>query len=363
MAESPEQEGAAAPPPRRRTAGRRSGPPGGGWGSGPPGGGWGSRPPGGGWGSGPAGGGWGALALALPAWLVLGVFFLLPLALMLGVSGAERGVYGGLRPIADLAAYLRSGAFLASYRQSLQALYLGIAWRSLWMAALTTGLCLAIGFPAAYALALHAPPRRKGLLLGLVVVPLWTSFLIRTYAWMFILRSEGLLNHLLLGAGLASRPLPMLYTGGAVIVGLVYGELPFMILPLYAALERLDRTLLEAAADLGAGRAAVVRRVTVPLALPGLVAGVVLVFVPSLGQFVVSDLLGGAHTMLLGNLIQNQFAVARNQPFGAALAFELTAAVLLLLAAGARLGAGRAAGQAANEASASGPPRRSWELL
>jgi spermidine/putrescine transport system permease protein len=352
MAESPEQEeGGAATPPRRRTSDFRSG------------------PPGGGWGGGPAGGGWGALALALPAWLVLGVFFLLPLALMLGVSGAERGVYGGLRPIADLAAYLRSGAFLASYRESLQALYLGIAWRSLWMAALTTGLCLAIGFPAAYALALHAPPRRKGLLLGLVVVPLWTSFLIRTYAWMFILRSEGLLNHLLLGAGLASRPLPMLYTGGAVIVGLVYGELPFMILPLYAALERLDRTLLEAAADLGAGRAAVVRRVTVPLALPGLVAGVVLVFVPSLGQFVVSDLLGGAHTMLLGNLIQNQFAVARNQPFGAALAFELTAAVLLLLAAGARLGAGRAAGaagaagQAANEASASGQPQRSWELL
>jgi len=333
--EGPEQEGAAGGRHRRAAGGR----------------------------GGPAGGGWGTLALALPAWLVLGSFFLLPLVLMLGVSGAERGIYGGLRPIADLAAYLRSGAFLASYRQSLQALYLGIAWRSLWMAALTTGLCLAIGFPAAYALALHAPRRRRGLLLGLVVVPLWTSFLIRTYAWMFILRSEGLLNHLLLSTGLASRPLPMLYTGGAVIVGLVYGELPFMILPLYAALERLDRTLLEAAADLGAGRAAVVRRVTVPLALPGLVAGVVLVFVPSLGQFVVSDLLGGAHTMLLGNLIQNQFAVARNQPFGAALAFELTAAVLLLLGAARAAGGAGAAGQAAKEASASGQPPRGWELL
>ena len=336
--EGPEQDGAAGPRHRRAAGGR----------------------------GGPAGAGWGTLALALPAWLVLGLFFLLPLVLMLGVSGAERGVYGGLRPIADLAAYLRSGAFLASYRQSLQALYLGIAWRSLWMAALTTGLCLAIGFPAAYALALQVPRRRRGLLLGLVVVPLWTSFLIRTYAWMFILRSEGLLNHLLLSTGLASRPLPMLYTGGAVIVGLVYGELPFMILPLYAALERLDRTLLEAAADLGAGRAAVVRRVTVPLALPGLVAGVVLVFVPSLGQFVVSDLLGGAHTMLLGNLIQNQFAVARNQPFGAALAFELTAAVLLLLGAArtARTArTARAAGQAANEASASGQPPQAWDLL
>ena len=292
--------------------------------------------------------GWGALALALPAWVALGLFFLLPLALMLGVSGARRGVYGGLQTIGDLGAYLRSGAFLASYRQTLEALYLGIAWRSLWMAAATTALCLTIGFPAAYALALHAPRRRKGLLLGLVVVPLWTSFLIRTYAWMFILRSEGLLNELLRATGLAGRPLPLLYTGGAVIAGLVYGELPFMILPLYAALERLDRTLLEAAADLGAGRVAVAWRVTLPLALPGVAAGVVLVFVPSLGQFVVSDLLGGAHTMLLGNLIQNQFAVARNQPFGAALAFELTAAVLLLLWAGARVARRGGSGGAAD---------------
>ena len=276
---------------------------------------------------------WGAYGLALPVWTVLGVFFLLPLALMLGVSGAQRGVYGGLQDIPDLAAYLRSGAFLDSYRQSFQTLYLGIAWRSLWMASVTTVVCLLVGFPVAYALALHAPRRFKGLLLGLVVVPFWTSFLIRTYAWMFILRSEGLLNHLLLRGGLIARPLPLLYTGTAVLVGLVYGELPFMILPLYAALERLDRSLLEAAADLGAGRAAVLFRVTVPLAMPGIAAGGILVFVPSLGQFVVSDLLGGAHSMLLGNLVQNQFAVARNAPFGAALAFELTAVVLLLLAA------------------------------
>lgn len=300
---------------------------------------------------------WGALALALPAWAVLGVFFLLPLALMLGVSGAERAVYGGVRPVGDLAAYLRSGAFLANYRQTLETLYLGIAWRSLWMAALTTVLCLAIGFPAAYALALVAPRRRRGLLLGLVVVPFWTSFLIRTYAWMFILRSEGLLNHLLLLSGLASRPTSLLYTEAAVLIGLVYGELPFMILPLYAALERLDRSLLEAAADLGAARGAVLRRVTVPLALPGIVAGVVLVFIPSLGQFVVSDLLGGAHSMLIGNLVQNQFAVARNQPFGAALALELTAAVLLLLFAYSRFSRrARRGGALSADAEPAGPP-------
>jgi spermidine/putrescine transport system permease protein len=201
------------------------------------------------------------------------------------------------------------------------------------MAVLTTALCLVISYPVAYAIAVRAPRRWKDLLLGLVVVPFWTSFLIRTYAWMFILRSEGLLNQTLLAAGVIDRPLELLYTPFAVMVGLVYGELPFMILPLYASLEKLDRSLLEAAADLGAGGAGVFRRVTVPLTMPGIVAGVVLVFIPSLGQFVVSDLLGGAKTMLLGNLIQNQFAVARNQPFGAALAFELTAAVLLLLLA------------------------------
>jgi spermidine/putrescine transport system permease protein len=275
-------------------------------------------------------GGWLLLA---PTWLLLGVFFLAPLALTLVLSFRQRGVYGGLKPIEDLGGYVASGAFLANYARSLQEIYLGIGWRSLWMAVLTTALTLLIGYPVAYALALRTPRRWKDLLLGLVVVPFWTSFLIRTYAWMFLLRSEGLLNHLLLGSGLRDRPLEILYTELAVMIGLVYGELPFMILPLYASLEKLDRTLLEAAADLGAGRASIFRRVTIPLSAPGIAAGIVLVFIPSLGQFVVSDLLGGARSMLVGNLIQNQFAVARNHPFGAALAFELMAAVLLLLLA------------------------------
>ena len=274
-----------------------------------------------------------AKALLLPTWLVLGVFFLLPLGGMLVLSFGQRGLYGGVQPVADWGAYLRSGAFLGNYTRSLASIYLKIGWRSLWMAVLTTALCLAISYPAAYCLALVAPKRWKSLLVGLVVVPFWTSFLIRTYAWMFILRSEGLLNQLLLTTRVIDHPLPLLYTQFAVMVGLVYGELPFMILPLYASLEKLDRTLLEAAADLGAGRAGAFRRVTLPLTLPGMAAGVILVFIPSLGQFVVSDLLGGAKAVLVGNLIQNQFAVARNQPFGAALAFELTAAVLVLLGA------------------------------
>lgn len=252
---------------------------------------------------------------------------------MLLVSFAERGTYGGIQPVADLGRYLRSGDFLGNYARSLGAIYLWIGWRSLWMAALTTGLAILVSFPIAYYLAILAPARWKGLLLGLVVVPFWTSFLIRTYAWMFILRTEGLLNLVLVGSGIARHPVELLYTQTAVLIGLVYGELPFMILPLYASLEKLDRSLLEAAADLGAGGAQAFRRVTLPLSLPGLAAGVVLVFVPSLGQFVVSDLLGGARSMLVGNLIQNQFAVARDAPFGSALAFELMAAVLLLLLA------------------------------
>jgi spermidine/putrescine transport system permease protein len=256
-----------------------------------------------------------------------------PLVLTLVLSFRQRGPYGGVQPIGDWGAYIASGAFLANYVRSLDGIYLGIGWRSLWMASLTTAITLVIGYPMAYTLALRAPRRWKDLLLGLVVVPFWTSFLIRTYAWMFLLRTEGLANRLLLGAGLAERPLEILYTELAVMIGLVYGELPFMILPLYASLEKLDRTLLEAAADLGAGRVAAFWRVTVPLTAPGIAAGIVLVVIPSLGQFVVSDLLGGARSMLLGNLIQNQFAVARNHPFGAALAFELMAAVLLLLLA------------------------------
>ena len=274
-----------------------------------------------------------AYPLILPAWIALGIFFLAPLVLMLAVSFAERGTYGGIEPVGNLWAYLRSGAFLGNYIRSFGALYLWIGWRSLWMAALTTALAIVVSFPIAYYLAILAPARWKGVLLGLVVVPFWTSFLIRTYAWMFILRTEGLLNHVLMGTGLLHHPVELLYTQTAVLIGLVYGELPFMILPLYASLEKLDRSLLEAAADLGAGGAQSFRRVTLPLTLPGLAAGVVLVFVPSLGQFVVSDLLGGARSMLLGNLIQNQFAVARNKPFGSALAFELMAAVLVLLLA------------------------------
>lgn len=269
--------------------------------------------------------------LIAPSWVVLGVFFLLPLAVMFVISFGMRGTYGGLKPIDDLWAYILSGDFLANYRRSLEPLYWPIYWRSFWMATVTTGLCLVISYPIAYYIAIVAPARWKNFLLALVVIPFWTSFLIRTYAWMLILRTEGLINTVLMQGGLIDKPLDLLYNEFAVMIGLVYGELPFMILPLYASLEKLDLKLLEASSDLGANHVSTFWRVTVPLTMPGIVAGIVLVFIPSIGQFVVSDLLGGAKSMLVGNLIQNQFAVARHRPFGSAIAFELTAVVLLLL--------------------------------
>lgn len=272
-----------------------------------------------------------AYPLVLPTWLILGLFLLVPLAFMLVVSFGQRDTYGGLKEITDVSEYISSGRFLANYERSLEPIYLRIYWRSLWVAVVVTVLCLVVSYPVAYYIAILAPPRRKNLLLGLVVIPFWTSFLIRTYAWMVILRSQGLVNACLLALGVIDQPLELLYNDFAVLLGLVYGELPFMILPLYASLEKLDLTLLEASTDLGANHWSSFWRVTVPLSMPGIVAGVVLVFIPSIGQFIVSDLLGGAKSILVGNLIQNQYAIARNKPFGAAISFELMAVVLLLL--------------------------------
>ena len=280
----------------------------------------------------------GGFALLLsPTWLVLGLFFLLPLLLVLVISFARADDAGGVEPLGGAAGFwrhVRSGDFLDNYRRSLEPVWLRVFARSLWMAALTTVLCALVGFPAAYHIALVARKRWRGVLLALVIVPFWTSFVIRTYAWVLILRGEGLLSALLAWAGLIDVPLDLLYTEAAVVIGLVYGELPFMILPLYASLERLDRSLLEAASDLGAGGWSAFRRVTLPLSAPGLAAGTLLVFIPALGQFIVSDMLGGAKSALVGNVVQSQFAATSgvgDKPFGAAVAFELVAAVLLVL--------------------------------
>lgn len=263
---------------------------------------------------------------------VLAVFFLLPLLVMLVLSFAQRDTYGGVKPVADLGEYISSLRWTANYVRSLEPLYLEIYYRSIWMAILTTILCLLIGYPMAYFISLKVRPSLKNTLLTLVVIPFWTSFLIRTYAWIIILRSEGIINNLLLSLGIIQAPIEtLLYSEFAVLLGLVYGELPFMILPLYASIEKLDLSLLEAAEDLGANRFWAFWKVTVPMTMPGIVAGIVLVFIPTIGSFITPDLLGGAKSMLVGNLIQNQFVIARDKPFGSAVCFGLAAFVLMLL--------------------------------
>jgi spermidine/putrescine transport system permease protein len=197
------------------------------------------------------------------------------------------------------------------------------------IAIVATAFCLLLGFPMA--LFISRSGRRKNLYLQLVTLPFWTSFLVRTYAWLFLLRDTGLINTLLIKAGIVSSPLPLLYNNGAVLLGLVYGYLPFMVLPLYATIERMDPALLEAAADLGARPFAALRRVTLPLALPGMFAGSVLVFIPCMGAYLTPDLLGGGKTVMAGNLIQNQFTTARDWPFGSAVSLMLMAINMLLL--------------------------------
>ena len=261
------------------------------------------------------------LALLAPCLAAVGLLVLLPQLLLFEASLGRRSAYGGVVHAWSL----------ANYRRALEPLYLSIFARSLGLAAFTTASCLLCAYPVAYWLALAAPKRWRHALVVLVVLPFWTSFLVRMYAWIFLLRSEGLVNLALGRLGLPA--LDLLYNDFAVWLGQLYGELPFMILPLYASLEKLDRTLLEAAADLGAGPARALWRVTLPLTRPGIVAGCLLVFIPSLGAYLAPDLLGGARTAYLGNLIQNQFAVARDVPFGSALSFLLSLLVLALLLA------------------------------
>jgi spermidine/putrescine transport system permease protein len=203
-----------------------------------------------------------------------------------------------------------------------QHVYLNILVRSLGYAGLTTLICVLAGYPVAWFIA-RTPGRWRSRLLILIMIPFWTSFLVRTYAWITILKDQGVLNALLQSLGIISDPLQLLYTPGAVIVGLVYTFLPFMILPIYASAEKLDEHLVEAALDLGATPWRAFIRVILPLTLPGLAAGALLVFVPALGMFAINDLLGGARLDMIGNVIQRQFGAARNAPFGAAMGVAL----------------------------------------
>jgi len=254
--------------------------------------------------------------LVAPGMLWLGLFFAIPMLLMLGASVLQRGTYGGIEP----------GFTLEHYRRLLDPLYGGVLVRTLLWSAAATVACLVLGYPVAWVIARSR--RYRNLLLFLIVAPFWTSFLVRTFALIFLLRDTGLVNSLLLATGLVHEPVTLLYTPFAVLLGLVYGFLPFMVLPIYASLEKLDPALLEAAGVLGARPAALFRTVILPLSLPGIVAGALLVFTASVGSFLTSDLLGGAKQVMIGNIVQNQFTTARNWPFGSAVSIALLVLVL-----------------------------------
>ncbi|MSU69792.1 MAG: ABC transporter permease [Opitutaceae bacterium] len=251
---------------------------------------------------------WRAWLLLAPmvGWLVL--FVVLPTLILLVYSFCQRD---------ELGRVVFSFTF-DNYRRVFDPVYIRIFARSVGYAGLTTLICILAGFPVAYCIGRAREAWRPQLLL-LVMVPFWTSFLIRTYAWITILKQEGLLNGLLHLFSPAAVPFDLLYTPAAVVIGLVYAYLPFMILPIYGSVEKIDEALIEAAHDLGAGPLRVFSSVVIPLSLPGIAAGTLLVFVPAIGMFAITDLMGGARVPLIGNVIQNQFLQARDWPFGAAL--------------------------------------------
>jgi spermidine/putrescine transport system permease protein len=259
------------------------------------------------------------LFLISPANIYLLILVVLPLILVAGLSFLSRGTYGQVvfkfNP--------------SNYTRLFDPLYGKVMIFSLLVGVGTTVICILVGYPLAYFLA-HAPIKQRSLLLFLILLPFWTNFIIRIFAWMNILRSGGLLDSLLQWLNITQKPLYLLYTPTAVLIGMVYEFLPFMVLPLYTSLEKIENSLLEAAADLGAPPAKAFLRVTLPLSVPGMIAGTILTFIPAMGMFVVPDILGGAKTILIGNVIKNQFLTARDWPFGAAASMVLMVMTMVL---------------------------------
>ena len=253
---------------------------------------------------------------ALPSFVYLVLFFVIPLGIVFVYSFASRGPSGRT---------ILGGWSTAAYSSLIDPFVLQIAWRSLVLATTCTLLCLLIGYPFAYYIATRSPGVRNLLLVG-VMIPFWSNFLVRTYAWRILLGSDGPISQLTELVGLG--PTRLLFSNWAVLIGLVYGFLPFMVLPLYAAIERVDFSLVEAARDLYASGWKAFRKVTWPLTRPGVIAGSILVFIPSFGQYVTPEILGGSKTTMLGSYIVRQFLSARNWPFGSALSFAILAMML-----------------------------------
>lgn len=270
--------------------------------------------------------------LISPAFAVIFFFMLVPMFLMAFISVLEPGNFGGVRWGAYTPeAYLKflferdlDDSLIVNYD------YLSIFSRSFTLSFFCTVFTLLLGFPSALYIAMQSPQRRNQLIL-LVSIPFWTNLLVRTYSLVLLFRNGGLIQSGLETLGYKGGPLNLLYTDFAVQVGLVYSFLPFMVLPIYSSLEKLDWRLCEAAFDLGANRWRTLWRVIVPLSSPGIISGCILVFIPALGSYFIPELLGGSKSLMIGNLIQNQFGASRNWPFGAALAFALLAFVLIAM--------------------------------
>lgn len=268
--------------------------------------------------------------LAFPAIFWLGLFFLLPLFIVLIVSFMTRGG-GGTAELPFT---------LAHYERSLD-VFQPILTRSIWIALVTTFICLVIGYPFAFFISTRKSSLVRQLSLFMVILPFWTNFLIRTYAWRVLLGDEGIINSILLSVGLINEPLLLLNTQFAVLLGLVYGFLPFMVLPIYASIERFDFHFIDAAHDLGANDWSAFWRVMRPMTMPGVFAGCALVFIPSVGAFVTPDLLGGTRGLMIGNLIQRQFGGSGNMPLGSALSILMMAVVMISLLLYVTLGSNR----------------------
>ncbi len=264
------------------------------------------------------------LTLAAPGtfWLVL--FFIIPLTFLFIMSFGGKAIINGEVSITEYAYFTG----FENYLRSIEPLYLQIMWKSIWVSALATILCLLTAYPIAFGIC-FAPARWKPILLLLVVLPFWINLLIRTYALIAVFRTQGYVNLTLGFVGLG--PYDMLYNDFAVIFGLVYVYMPFMVLPLYATIERLDKSFLEASLDLGATQFTTFKNVTIPLTMPGIITGVILVFIPCLGSFLTPALLGGANAIMIGNVIERQFKAANDWPFGAAISFMLMFATFAAL--------------------------------
>ena len=284
--------------------------------------------------------------LSAPALTIIALAAIGPLAIVLAYSFLTPGSYGDVvwtvSPDAWIAVFFEKDIFDGTW--SIADAHLSIVWRSVWLSILTTLSTLALGFPTAYFIATR-PERTREIWLFLITIPFWTNLLIRTFAIQELIRNEGMINTTLMKIGLISTPIQMMYTDTAILIGMTYVFFPLMVLPLYASLEKVDFRLVEAGYDLYANRWRVLRRIVLPLVKPGIVAGSILVFIPSLGSYVTPRMLGGGGKMMLGNLIELQFGQGRNWPLGASLSMALLAIVMVALMVQVRA-AGRQGGHA-----------------